>query len=164
MKHSLFFAFFTFLTCQIVFAQHDSSTVVITLKNNTYFTGHIEHQDSMTVTFITTDKIEMVIPSNQIESIRSKVSKSTGELYAYDDPNDTRLFFAPTSRTLKHGTGYIADYWIFFPFVAVGISDMFILSGGITIMPGAEHQLFYLAPKISLYQSELFGIAGGVLS
>ena len=163
MKQFLLFSILFFLTFNSLLAQTDSSRVIITLKNNTYFTGHIEQEDSVSVTFRTQNNIQMIIPKQEIESIRRKPTKSTRKFYAYDDPNDTRLFFAPTSRTLKQGDGYIADYWVFFPFVAVGAFDRLVLSGGVTLFPGAKQQLFYLAPKVGLYQGELVGVAAGIL-
>ena len=41
-----------------------------------------------------------------------------GEYYG-TDPNYTRLFFAPTGRALKKGSGYFADYELVFPGVVV---------------------------------------------
>ena len=163
MKSSILIVFFLVISSTNIFSQSDTSLVVITLENGTYFTGHIEQEDSTSVTFRTTDGIRMVIPADQIVERRKKVSKATGKLYAFDDPNDTRLLFAPTSRTLKQGKGYIADYWVFFPFVAVGAFDQLVLAGGITLLPGAETQLFYLAPKVGLFQNETFGLATGLI-
>jgi hypothetical protein len=37
-----------------------------------------------------------------------------------NDPNLTRIFFAPTARTMPKGDGYIAAYELLFLFVAVG--------------------------------------------
>lgn len=163
MKSSLFVLSILFFFSSNIFAQSDTSLVVITLQNGNYFTGHIEKQDSTFYTFRTTDGIQMKIPADQVVTLRKKISKATGKLYAFDDPNDTRLLFAPTSRTLKQGKGYIADHWVFFPFVAVGALDQLVMAGGITLMPGAETQLFYLAPKVGLFQNETFGLASGII-
>lgn len=163
MKSSIILSFFLFLLTANLHAQTDTALVVITLENGTYFSGHIEQQDSTFITFRTTGGIQMIIPADQVVSLRKKVSKATGKLYAFDDPNDTRLLFAPTARTLKQGKGYIADYWVFFPFVAVGAFDQLVLAGGITLIPGADTQLFYLAPKVGLYQNETLGVAAGLI-
>ena len=40
-------------------------------------------------------------------------------IYYATDPNYTRLFFAPTARALKKGSGYFADYELIFPGIAV---------------------------------------------
>lgn len=85
-----------------------------------------------------------------------------GELWR-TDPNHTRLLFAPTARALKAGQGYFSVYEIFFPFVAVGVTDFFTLSGGFSLFPGVESQLLYIAPKITPVHLEKFDLAAGVL-
>jgi hypothetical protein len=42
---------------------------------------------------------------------------------AGDDPNYSRLLFAPTGRPLKKGDGYFSDYEVLFPGLAVGLTD-----------------------------------------
>jgi hypothetical protein len=66
------------------------------------------------------------------------------------DPNRSRLLFAPTARPVRHGTGYLAFYEIFFPYLAVGIGDVLTLAGGISLVPGATDQIFYVGPKVSV--------------
>lgn len=80
-----------------------------------------------------------------------------------DDPNQTRLLFAPTGRALKQGEGYFAVYEVFLPFVAVGVTDQFTLAGGVSLVPGASSQLVYLAPKFTPYQDEKMAFSTGVL-
>ncbi len=159
------FLFILLLVCSFatsLFSQSDSTLVTISFKNGFSFSGHLIQQDSASVRFETLDHIKMVIPREVIGQIRYP-QKNTKQTYSFKDPNSTRLFFAPTSRTLKRGKGYVADYWVFFPFVAVGALDQLILSGGITLVPGAEDQIVYLAPKVGLFQNDSFGVASGIL-
>jgi len=58
--------------------------------------------------------------------------------YWFPNPNCTRLFFAPTARMLKKGEGYFADYFIFLPTFTFGVTDIFTLGGGFSIMPGVD--------------------------
>jgi hypothetical protein len=77
----------------------------------------------------------VALPEAKIRDVqRSHVEISNGMFYRRD-PNDTRLLFAPTGRGLRQGQGYFADYWIFFPTVAVGITDFFAVGGGMSIIP-----------------------------
>jgi hypothetical protein len=85
-----------------------------------------------------------------------------GQLYR-TDPNSTRLFLAPTGRGLKAGQGYFADYFLFFPTVAVGVTDFLALSGGVSLVPGAESQLAYFAPKLTFPISPQVGLSTGLL-
>ncbi|MCH8286842.1 hypothetical protein IIB79_09990 [candidate division KSB1 bacterium] len=84
--------------------------------------------------------------------------------YWFPNPNATRLFFAPTGRMLKQGEGYFSDYYIFFPGIAVGITDNITLGGGMSLFPWAgADQFFYFTPKIGLKTSENSNFAAGAL-
>ena len=85
--------------------------------------------------------------------------------YWFPNPNATRLFFAPTGRMLKQGEGYFSDFWLFFPGIAVGITDNITLGGGISLIPcfGFDKQFFYFTPKIGLKTTEKTNFAAGAL-
>lgn len=89
---------------------------------------------------------------------------SEGKYYR-SDPHSTRLFFGPTARQLKAGSGYFADYYIFFPTVAIGATDYLAIAGGMSLFPGLAipEQLYYLMPKVAFKASERLGIGGGML-
>lgn len=85
--------------------------------------------------------------------------------YYFPNPNATRLIFAPTGRMLDQGEGYFSDYWIFFPGLSVGLSDMFSIGGGMSIFPGVDlgEQLLYFTPKVGVARREKFNAAVGAL-
>ncbi|MBN2367030.1 MAG: hypothetical protein JXL67_12745, partial [Calditrichaeota bacterium] len=107
--------------------------------------------------------VDMTISKNNIVK-RDIIAgmRVEGKFLRYD-PNRTRLFFAPTGRALRMGQGYFSVYQIFFPFVAVGVTDYLTLAGGLSLFPFAENQLLYLAPKITPLQMEKFDLSAGVL-
>lgn len=150
----------------ISLSQQDSTNVKIhrvELKDGSVVIGTILSENSDSIKFRTMSNIEMVIQKDQIikiEVISGKIVK--GEIWGRD-PNHTRLLFAPTARALKAGQGYFSDYEVFFPFVAVGLTDFFTLAGGMTLVPGADEQLFYIAPKITPIHANNFDLATGVL-
>ncbi|UCG30708.1 MAG: hypothetical protein JSV53_02185 [candidate division WOR-3 bacterium] len=84
--------------------------------------------------------------------------------YWFPNPNDTRLFFAPTARNLKAGSGYFADYMVFFPMVAVGVTDNITIAGGMSLMPGLAipDQLFYFTPKVGFNMNNT-SLAAGIM-
>ncbi len=98
-----------------------------------------------------------------IETVSADLVRK-GEFW-FPNPNITRLFFAPTARMLKQGKGYFADYYLFFPGFAYGITDRFTLGGGLSIFPTVDinDQLFFLAPKFGLIQEKTFSFALGTL-
>jgi hypothetical protein len=60
---------------------------------------------------------------------------------------------------LKAGNGYLYDVWIFFPGLAYGITDNFMVAGGASIIPGADDQLFYFMPKLSFKAAQEIDVA-----
>ena len=152
-------------SAQAAAAQVDSTVTVhrFELKDNSVLIGRILSEDNTTILMKTTSGIEITIPKDQLESREIVTGQMVkGELW-HKDPNTTRLFFAPTGRPLKKGDGYFAAYEIFFPMLAYGITDFFTLAGGITLLPGADDLLFYVAPKIAFVRTEKFDLSAGVL-
>ena len=119
------------------------------------------HHDTLSV--ITAGGLEFEIPEPAVASMEDEPALSAGGAWRRTDPNTSRLFFAPTGRRLKKGTGYFADYFIFFPTLAYGLSDAVSLSGGVSLLPGAKSQLVFLAPKVTVPLSSRIGAAAGVL-
>lgn len=134
----------------------------LTLIDGEEYTGTIK--DYIDTSFIIQDVtgIKMKIPQSKIISFKKlRDNIVNGSLQGFD-PNRTRLFFAPTARSLNAGEWYFSDYMIFFPIVAVGITDFTILSGGISLIPGAENQLVYGNLKFTLLQKDNFGLSAGL--
>lgn len=84
----------------------------------------------------------------------------------FENPNQTRLFFAPTGQMLKKGEGYFADYELFFPGIAYGVTDNISIGGGVSLFPASlDEQLFYITPKIGFSPSPKLHLAlGGIVS
>ncbi len=79
------------------------------------------------------------------------------------DPNRTRLFLGTTGRMLRKGEGYFADYVLFFPFLAYGITDRVTVGAGISLFPGTTRQILYFTPKVGLIQNDEFSLATGAM-
>ena len=130
----------------------------IELQDGTVLIGVVVAEDAATLRIRTASGVEMTVEKAQIVR-RRRADEATL------DPNRTRLLFAPTARAIPHGSGYFADYYIFFPFVGVGVGDVFSLAGGLSIIPGLGlgDQLLYLAPKATFYSDARISGAIGVL-
>ncbi len=135
----------------------------MTLRDGSELIGSIIDQDTVSVQFTTSGGISMTIPHKEILSTERLSGTVVGGTYVRWDPNNTRLFFAPTARPLRSGQGYFSAYQIFFPFVAFGIGNYAILAGGMSLFPGASSQLVYFAPKIIPIQTEKLHAAAGML-
>jgi hypothetical protein len=131
------------------------------LKGGSILIGTVIKEDKSLVTInllsgsTTTIKKQSII-NREIVSSNIK----NGEYWS-NDPNKTRLFFAPTGFGLKSGDGYFAAYEIFFPMVAVGVLDHLTLAGGVSLFPGSSQQIFYFAPKLTIYQNNQHAISIG---
>jgi len=136
---------------------------IVRLKDGSEFVGSVTKEDSISIAFQTQAGATVQISKDMIEE-RERVTGLTADgKIIRRDPNQTRLFFAPTARPLKAGEGYFAVYEIFFPMLAVGVTDFLTLSGGISLIPGAEEQMLFVAPKITFLNQDQLSIGGGLL-
>ncbi len=140
-------------------------TQIITLQDGSTLTGQITAIEEDKVIFVT-QVGEVTIPIEQIENIREvgKESFKKGK-YWFPNPNQTRLYLAPTGRMLEAGKGYFSDLLLFFPSVAYGITDNISIGGGISLFPGVDfgNQLYYFFPRIGYSPSEKLSVAGSFL-
>jgi hypothetical protein len=140
-------------------------TQIVTLQDGSVLTGRITKIEADNVNFSSTVG-ELSISVDQIGDIREVSSSSfkSGK-YWFKNPNQTRLYIAPTGRTLEAGTGYFSDIWVFFPSVSFGITNNIAVGGGVSLFPGVDlaDQLFYVFPKVGLAVSDRVAIAGSVL-
>jgi hypothetical protein len=124
------------------------------------------------VTEATADKVTVVGIAGTVTIERSKI-KTVHErpatsiragVYWFDDPNYTRLFFAPTGHMHKRGEGYFCDVWVVFVCITGGVTDRFTLGGGTLLLPTIENNLLYVTPKIGVVASEKVNLAVGALA
>ncbi|MBI1723843.1 MAG: hypothetical protein HYR48_08045 [Gemmatimonadetes bacterium] len=138
-----------------------AALVTLRLTDGTELTGRVVARDDTSLVVVTIAGLRVVTPRRVIAGWRAQRGRIAAGRFVEADPNTSRLFFAPTGRTLAAGSGYFADYFLFFPFVAVGLTNRVTLAGGMSILPGADNQLVYIAPKIGLVQSPRLNVAAG---
>jgi hypothetical protein len=167
MKHLGLLVSFVLLLTSWSAAQQDTSVASrvkkITLRDGSEMIGRVESTDSGSIRFKTLSNVSVTIPASQVREIQELSGEIVAGEFRRTDPNQTRLLFAPSARSLKAGQGYFSAYEIFFPLVAVGVTDFATLAGGVTLFPGASDQLFYLAPKVRVAHLENLDLAGGLL-
>jgi len=144
----------------------DSSHVqIITTHDKSTMMGRILEIREKEILFKSEFGMTM-IPIEKILSIEIIPISSIREgEYWFPNPNATRLFFAPTARMLQKGDGYFADYYLFFPAFAYGITDNITIGGGMSLIPGGDldEQIFYFTPKVGLAAAKKFDIGIGAL-
>lgn len=109
----------------------------------------------------------LTIEKSRIKEIKEvPLSTMKGGVYWFPNPNYTRLFFAPTARPLKQGDGYFADYYLFFPMIAYGVTDNITIAGGMSIFPTTDfltYNIFYFTPKIGFELNRTSTLSLGLL-
>jgi hypothetical protein len=80
-----------------------------------------------------------------------------------EDKHTTRLFFAPTGRTLRAGDGYAGLFFIL-PFVGYGATDDVTLAGGMPLIGSAESVPIWVAPKLRVYNTPTAQVSTGVFA
>jgi hypothetical protein len=85
-------------------------------------------------------------------------------VYWASNPNDTRLFIAPTGRMLAKGEGYFSDTYLLLLLFAGGLTSRFTLGGGLSIVPSDDffrNNIYYVTPKVGIVQSPNVNVAAG---
>jgi hypothetical protein len=77
--------------------------------------------------------------------------------------NTTRLFYAPTARSLPKGQVYLGAYAVVIPFMQVGVTDRFSIGGGTPLLFGMDdfEQPFWITPKLQVINTGRTQIAVG---
>jgi hypothetical protein len=144
----------------------DSVAVIqVRLQDGSQLLGHIVATDDTSLTIETATGLRAMVPLRTVTEWRQLRGQTVKGVFRRSDPNVSRLFFTATGRTLRAGEAYIADYFIFFPFVAVGFTDRIMAAAGVSLIPGIDTQLLYFAPKIGVVKTPRLNIAvGGIFA
>lgn len=143
----------------------DSTKIqVITMRDGSSLVGRIASVGADSVDFqMGIGRVPIAIKDIR-EISETDSSRMHGGQYWFPNPNATRLFFAPTGQMLKKGEGYFADYELFFPGFAYGVTDNISIGGGVSIFPaGVDEQVYYVTPKVGVSVGEKLHLATGLL-
>jgi hypothetical protein len=120
-----------------------------------------ESGDVLVVTTLAGARLEL--PRADVVHVRPAAGRVVDGEFWPEDPNRTRLFFAPTGRPLGAGEAYFSSYLIVFPMIGVGITDRLSIAGGTPILPQAMFRFFYVAPKFTAVRQPGVDLALGAL-
>lgn len=132
-----------------------ATAVELILADGSRVYGSIESESDVEVVLVTVSGVRIVAPVGQIVSRRTVAGRLVGAEFWPDDPNDTRLLFAPTGRALRRGEGYLGIYEFLLPFVQVGVTDRLSIGGGTPLVFGLGEgdRPFWLTPKLQVLSS-----------
>lgn len=134
----------------------------IHLADGSVLIGRIEAVTGDRVTVVTQAGVRVELGREQIRSTAA-VRVREGRVMR-EDPTGTRLFFAPTGRSLSAGEGYFGVYELFFPFLTYGVTDRFTIAAGTPVIPDAIGEFAYIAPKLTIIRGERLNVGTGVFA
>jgi hypothetical protein len=133
------------------------------LNDGSSVIGRVESITDGRFVFRTESGVEMTVDFSAVRSLKPVTGRIVnGELWR-EDPNPTRLFFAPTGRSLKKGEAYFGVYEVILPFVQVGITDRISIGAGTPLIFGDFERPFWVTPKLKLIESRSTAVAAGVM-
>ena len=144
-------------------AMETDTLYVIDLQDGSTLYGYIISRGDDALSIRTVAGLNIELEAVLVRSTTEASGRVVDGEYWSEDPNNTRLFFAPSSRPVPNGACYVGTYMILLPFVGCGIGNRFTIAGGAPVLFG-ELQPFYIAPKLTLIQNESFGVAVGTIA
>ena len=140
-------------------------THLLKLRDGSTLVGRVLAETPDSIRFESNGTV-FTVPRTRVEELRAITPREVknGE-YWFPDPNETRLFFAPTARTLKKGEGYFSDSYLLFLNFVGGVTSNVTMGGGFSIIPSTNPQnnVVYLTPKVGLLERPNFALAAGAL-
>ena len=122
-------------------------------------------EDGTEILFRTTSGAALRTPKARIVSMRPVLGRMVRGEFRREDPNDTRLAFGPTARTVGRGQAYLGVYQGIVPFVQVGVTDRFSIGGGTPLVFAFDDwdRPYWVSPKLQVYSGEAASAAVGLL-
>jgi hypothetical protein len=138
-------------------------TQELELNDGSSLIGRVESVSEGRFVFRTTSGVELTVDVANLRSLKPVTGHIVnGELWR-EDPNPTRLFFAPTGRSLKKGEAYFGVYELFLPFVQVGVTDRISIGAGTPLIFGDFERPFWVTPKVQLLERRSTAVSAGVM-
>lgn len=139
-------------------------TQELELNDGTRAIGRVESVHDGRLSFRTTAGVVMDVAIAVVRSLHPITGTLVNGEFWPADANPTRLFFAPTGRSLKKGEAYFGVYEIMLPFVQYGVTDRLSIGGGTPLFFGSgTGQPFWFTPKFKVASGKSSDLSVGVL-
>ena len=135
------------------------------LKDGSRVYGSIERENEQEVVFRTQAGATVTARRLEIASLRLVKGRIEGGEFLRPDLHRSRLFFAPTGRSLDRGQVSVGVFEFLAPFVQVGVTDRFSIGGGTPLVFGFDDgdRPFWVTPKLQVVNTANAQAAVGVL-
>jgi hypothetical protein len=145
-------------------AEQQITLYEMVLRDGSRLYGTIERETADEVVFRTQAGATVTARRGDIQSLERIVGSLAGGEFMPPDPNATRLFFAPTGRSLARGDAYLGVYEFLMPFVQVGVTNRFSMGAGTPLIFGFDEgdRPFWITPKLQIARTSSTDVAIGV--
>lgn len=137
----------------------------LVLKDGSRVFGTVERQTDDEVVLRTQAGAVVTAKRHEIASLRTVEGRIERGEFIRSDLHRTRLFFAPTGRSLQRGEVSFGVFQFIAPFVQVGVTDRFSMGGGTPLLFGIDdwNRPFWVTPKFQVYNAPEAQAAVGLL-
>lgn len=137
----------------------------LVLKDGSRMFGTIERENDQEVVFRTHSGAAVTARRRDIASLRRASGRIERDEFVRADLHRSRLFFAPTGRSLARGQVSIGVFEFMAPFVQVGVTDRFSVGGGTPLVFGIDDwdRPFWVTPKLQVVDTPQVQAAVGLL-
>ena len=137
----------------------------LVLRDGSRLFGRIERETDTEVVFRTHSGATVTARRIDIVSLKRVKGRVEQGEFLRTDLHSSRLFFAPTGRSLDKGQVSVGVFEFLAPFVQVGVTDRFSVGGGTPLVFGIdeEYRPFWFTPKYQVLNTEQVQAAVGVL-
>jgi hypothetical protein len=138
----------------------------LTLTDGSTLYGSVESIADDSITFRTLADTVLTISRSNLRDLRVVSGHLVNGELRPRDPQQTRLFFGPTAKSLEHGDAYAGLYYFHVPFVQVGVTDRFSIGGGSPILVSLLTGEFgiWITPKLQVVSGDRVQMAIGSIS
>src|SRR5688572_20338882 len=137
----------------------------LVLKDGSRLFGRIVSETDHEVVFRTQSGSVITVARQEIESLTLVTGRLQRGEFVRADMHRSRLFFAPTGRSLEKGQVSVGVFEFIAPFIQVGVTDDCSIGGGTPLIFGIEDfdRPFWITPKYRFLNTEKVQAAVGVL-
>jgi len=151
----------------VLSTQDSLKTVVVKTNEGNEFVGKLVEETSSYVKLETTTYGLITLQKINIKSIKEiKPDNIIQGVFWEDHMQSTRYFWQPNGYGLKKGEAYYQNVWIFFNQISVGVTDNFLLGGGLIplfLIAGSPTPV-WITPKVSFpVVKNKFNLGAGAL-
>lgn len=124
--------------------------VEVRLGDGSVLIGRVVEQTPERLVVVTQGGTRVELDRAQVRSVTPVTGRVVGGDVWPADPNDTRLFFGPTGRSLPQGVGYFGAFELVVATAGYGITDRFSLGVGALVVPESFGEVLLLQPKLEV--------------